>query len=295
MNKCGASFDRLQRDRARDLRKFALSSNAYKRYKLAQAIRHVALAGYTGVEVTADAPHAYPPALTKDDRKSIHSTLAQNRLAVSNLDASPMTALRDEMRPSWIEADRVLRQERIQHTLDAGQLGKEIGAPTISILAGGELDEEMSRGTAIGLFAQGLKHVAALAAKGKCLPVLIDPREGLLVATAAQALEVLEQVNSPHIGVNLNTGHLHRAGADIPAAIRQLKKFVRHVQIEDVAADGSGEVVVPGTGALDFAAVFEALDEIGYDDWLTVDLSGADVHPDDAARQALKFLGQFDK
>ena len=75
----------------------------------------------------------------------------------------------------------------------------------------------------------------------------------------------------------------------------EMKDALGHVHIEDVPADGADEVLVPGTGAVDFAAVFAALDDVGYDGWLTVDLSGADMHPDDAAKQALEFLKQFDK
>lgn len=277
------------------MRKFALSSGAYRRYKLIQGIRHTALAGYTGIGIIADAPHGYPPLLAKPERQAIRAALAKNRLAVSNINASPMTALRDELRPSWIEADSVLRRERIEHTLDAGQLAKDLGGPTVSTLAGGVLEKEMPRDTAVKHFVAGLKQVAAVAAKGKCPAVLADPRQGLIVETAAQVAEIIEQVQSPHVAVNVNTGNFHRSGQDVAAAIRELKGLVRHVHLEDVPADGSDEVVVPGTGLVDFAAVFAALDDVGYDGWLTVDLSGADMHPDDAAKQALQFLKQFDK
>jgi len=277
------------------VRKFALSSGAYRRYKLVQAIRHTALAGYGGIEIIADAPHGYPTLITKPERKAIQAALAERRLAVSNVNASPMTALRDEVRPSWIEADRVLRQERIQHTLDAGQLAKDLGAPTLSTLPGGELEGEMTRETGVKLFVAGLKQVAAVAGKGKCPQVLVDPSVGMLVASVAEALDVVKRVKSPHVGCNINTGRLHRAGEDVAAAIREMKDTLGHVHIEDVPADGTDEVLVPGTGAVDFAAVFAALDDVGYDGWLTVDLSGADMHPDDAAKQALKFLKQFDK
>jgi len=279
----------------RDLRKFALSSSAYKRHKLAEAIRHVAVAGYSGIEVVADVPHGYPPLVAEADRRAIRSALAQSRLAVSNVNAAPMTALRDELRPSWLEADQVLRQERIQHTLDAGKFAKDIGGPTISTLGGGELERATPREHGVRRFVAGLRQVASEAAKGKCPPLLIDPQPGLLVETADQAIEVVRQAKSPHIGVTINTDHFQRAGQDVAEAIHALKGLVRHVHLEDTAPDGSGEVVVPGTGVVDFSAVFTALDDIGYDGWLTVDLSGADVHPDEAAKQALRFLGQFDK
>ncbi len=277
------------------MRKFALSSGAYRRYKLPQAIRHTALAGYAAIELIADAPHGYPPLLSKTDRQAIQAALAKSRLAVSNVNASPMTALRDELRPSWIESDRVLRQERIDHTLDAGRLALDLGGPTVSTLGGGVLEKGMSRDTAVAHFADGLGRVVALAAKSKCTPVLIDPRPGLLVEAVDEAFDVLQRVHSPHVGANVNTGFLHRSGQDIAAGIRKLKGLVRHVHLEDVPADGSDEVVVPGTGTVDFAAVFAALDEIGYDGWHTIDLSGADVHPDEAAKQALAHLKQFDQ
>jgi len=277
------------------LRKFALSSDAYRRYKLIEAVRHTALAGYAGIEIVADAPHGYPPLLSKTERQAVQAALAKDRLAVSNINASPMTALRDELRPSWIEADKVLLQERIQHTLDAGQLAKDLGAPTVSTLAGGAVEDGAAPEMVIKRFVAGLKQVAAVIAKGKCPPVLIDPKAGMVVETAGQAAEVLSKVKSPHVGININTGNLHRAGQDVAASIRGLKDVVRHIHLEDVPADGSDEVVVPGTGVVDFAAVFAALDEIGYNGWLTVDLSGADMHPDYAAKQARQFLKQFDQ
>lgn len=277
------------------MRKFALSSAAYRRYKLDRAVRHVALAGYSGIGITADAPHGYPPLLTEAERKATRSVLAQHRLAVSNINAAPITALRDELRPSWIEADCVLRQERIQHTLDAGRLAKDLGAVTVATLGGGELEEGMDRQTAVAHFIAGLKRVACEARKKNYPPVLIDPQDGLLVETLPQALEIANQFKPDAIGVNVNTGNFHRAGQDAAGAIRELKERVRHVHIEDVAADGSGAIVVPGTGQVDFLAVFTALDDVAYTGWLTVDLAGADAHPDDAARQALEFLRQFDK
>ncbi len=97
------------------------------------------------------------------------------------------------------------------------------------------------------------------------------------------------------MGVSLNTGHFQRAGADLADSIRTLGSALRHVHIEDVQAGAAAGAVVPGTGAVDFAAVFAALDAIRYGGWFTIDLSAADVHPDEAAKQALTFLGQFDK
>ena len=281
------------------MRKLALSSGAYQRYDLPRAVRHVALAGYAGIEIVADRPHGYPPDLDDDARGAIRAALAKHRLAVSNVNSEPMEALRDKMRPSWIEIDSVLRDERIQHTLDAGQLANDIGAPQVSTMPAGNLQEGMTREQAIGHFVSGLKRIAADATKKKrkkkpCPPVLIGARHGFLIVTPADMLDVLKRVGSDRVGVTLNTGHMRSTNQDIGAAIRELKGAIRHVHLEDCSRYGDGKIVIPGSGLVDFKSVFAALDEVGYDGWLTVNLAGTDVHPDEAAKDALQYLGQLD-
>ncbi len=48
--------------------------------------------------------------------------------------------------------------------------------------------------------------------------------------------------------------------------------------------------LVPGTGAIDFAAVVAAIRATGYDGWLTVELYPFLDDPDAAARQAFEVL-----
>ncbi len=271
--------------------KFALSSGAYRRFKLTEAVRHVALAGYDGIEVVADIPHGYPPALDKAGRDVLRTELARRKLAVSNVNAGPMTAIRDEVRPSWVEADRVLRGERVQHTLDAGELAIALGAPTVSTIGGGPTDE-VAPDDALRYFRDGLREVAQAAARDKCPPLLICPQPDLLIRSAEDVLRILEAVGDEEVGTDLNTGHCLRADEDPAAAVRRLGPALRHVHLRDI--DDDGTVVVPGTGLVDFPALFAALEEAEYDGWLTVDLSGTEVHPDDAARRALDFLKQTD-
>ena len=45
--------------------KLAFSTNAYTRFPLIEALRGIKAAGFAGVEILADAPHAYPDAMTQ--------------------------------------------------------------------------------------------------------------------------------------------------------------------------------------------------------------------------------------
>ena len=69
-----------------------------------------------------------------------------------------------------------------------------------------------------------------------------------------------------------------------------MKGLTRHYHFEDIAATRVHEHLVPGRGAIDFAAVLDAIRRTGYDDWLTVELYPYLDDPDAAGREALGFI-----
>ena len=54
----------------------AFSTNAYLKYSFAEAVRRVAVIGYTGVEIMADVPHAWPAYLLEEQKQAIRRHLA---------------------------------------------------------------------------------------------------------------------------------------------------------------------------------------------------------------------------
>ena len=70
----------------------------------------------------------------------------------------------------------------------------------------------------------------------------------------------------------------------------QLAEHLRHVHLEDIAASRVHQHLVPGHGAIDFAAVFAALRKIGYDGWVTVELYPYRTTAAAVAREALNFI-----
>ena len=76
----------------------------------------------------ADVPHAWPAYLLDEQKQAIRDALAQNKLAISNINAFMMHAVNDPRQkywhPSWIEPDRHYRQIRIDHTKRAPDAGE---------------------------------------------------------------------------------------------------------------------------------------------------------------------------
>ncbi|MDO8631317.1 MAG: sugar phosphate isomerase/epimerase family protein, partial [Phycisphaerales bacterium] len=123
--------------------------------------------------------------------------------------------------------------------------------------------------------------------------LLIEPEPGLLIENADQFLELARRIDSPMFGLNFDIGHFYCVGDPLPATIERMKGWTRHYHFEDIAATRVHEHLVPGRGAIDFAAVLDAIRGTGYDDWLTVELYPYLDDPDAAGREALSYINRL--
>jgi sugar phosphate isomerase/epimerase len=269
----------------------AFSTNAYLKYPFAEAVRRIAAIGYAGIEIMADVPHAWPACLLEEQKQGIREALKKHRLAISNINAFMMNAISDPRQkywhPSWIEPDRHYRQVRIDHTKRALSLAKEIGAPCITTEPGGPVEKGGSWSAALKMFVEMLKPVAEHAEKEGIL-LLIEPEPDLLIETADQFLQFRHLIDSPAVGLNFDVGHMYCVGDDPAPTIHRLAPHIRHFHLEDIAATRVHHHLVPGEGAIDFSAVFQAIRAIGYNDWVTIELYPYVDDPDAAARTAFE-------
>jgi sugar phosphate isomerase/epimerase len=268
----------------------AFSTNAYLNFSFAEAVRRLAKIGYAGVEIMADVPHAWPAYMLPEQKQAIRHALADNKLAISNINSFMMHAVNDPRQkywhPSWIEPDRHYRQIRIDHTKRALTLAKELGAPCITTEPGGPVEPGQSWSTALRLFVEMLKPVAEHAEKEGVL-LLVEPEPGLLIETVDQFLEFMRYIDSPAVGMNFDIGHAYCVKDDPAETIPKVAKYIRHFHLEDIAATRVHHHLVPGEGAIDFSAAIRAIRAIKYDGWITIELYPYIDDPDEAARTAL--------
>jgi sugar phosphate isomerase/epimerase len=280
----------------------AFASSAFRKFSLAEALAAIAEAGYGAAEIMCDAPHAYPPDLGPDDVAAIGAALRSHGLAVSNLNAFMMTAVhgpaaatdlprvaRDFWLPSYVDADPADRRKRIDHTIAALALAAQVGSPTISIEPGGPLDGG-DEARAWDLFAEAIAECAEHAERHR-VAIGIEPEPGLIIERSDQYLRFIERVDSRMVGLNLDVGHVFCVGEDPAEVARRLGPHIRHIQIEDIAATREHRHLVPGDGAIDLAQFRRALDDVGYDGYVTVELYPYLDDPSDAARRSLAHLG----
>lgn len=94
------------------------------------------------------------------------------------------------------------------------------------------------------------------------------------------------------LGVCIDTGWLGTQGVDAPDAIRVCGDRVRHVHLKDVQAAGAHETCLLGTGVVDVASCFAALQEIGYGGTYSWEDEPEDRNPFDTAAQNREWIEQ---
>jgi sugar phosphate isomerase/epimerase len=269
--------------------RFAFSANAFRKLAFADALAEIRRAGYEGFELMADAPHAFPAHLTPEQTAALRDAIRASGLAVSNMNAFMMSAVRDFHHPSWIEPDPAFRRLRVEHTAAACRLARDLGVATLSTEPGGPLEEGMDRERAWAVFKEGLAEVLPVA--DACgVKVLVEPEPGLLIERADEMQRLLDEVPHPRLGLNFDMGHFYCVSEDPAALLRRFGPRVDHVHCEDIPADRRHYHSVPGEGAIDFHAVFEALRDIGYGGWVTVELYPFLDKPGEVAKRALEHL-----
>lgn len=268
---------------------FGFSTNAFREYGLEEAIAAIAQAGYDGVELLLDEPHLYPPSADEGEIQRVREALSEYDIAISNCNAFMLTAIEDFHHPSFIEVDEAYRRRRVEYTLAALETAAALDASHISIEPGGPVPDEQSREWALDTFEEGLREVATKA-EAVGVDVLVEPEPDLLIERSDEFLELLDRIDSPRVGCNFDIGHFFCVGEDPALLVDKLEGYTQHYHLEDIPADRVHEHTQLGDGAVDIDGVLTAIDDTGYDGFVTVELYPYEETPVETATEAMTYL-----
>ncbi|MGC9259612.1 MAG: sugar phosphate isomerase/epimerase family protein [Phycisphaerae bacterium] len=273
--------------------KLAFSTNAFTRMSLAKAIKEIAIAGYSGVEILADKPHWYPDHFSRSQALVIRRQLEKSNLRVSNINANCTFGFWKDappepfFEPSLISPQRALRAARKQMIFNALQFAHALGADNISITSG-KLLPTMPPEKARPVLMEALKEILEKAEQLN-IRVGIECEPMLFIEWAAELRELIDDVNSPLLGANLDIGHAVVQGEPIAKILKLLQGRIWNCHIEDIAGRKHYHLI-PGEGTLNWHALKKALMAINYDRFLTVELYTCVDQPVAAAQKSIAFL-----
>jgi len=147
-----------------------------------------------------------------------------------------------------------------------------LGVPQLHCLAGIlplGIDPALARATYIA----NLRYACARL-KERGLRLLIEPintfdMPGYFLTSSAQAAAIIADTGADNLFLQYDIYHMQRMGEDLAASIAGNLSLIRHMQLAD--SPGRHE---PGTGDIDYRALFALIDGLGYDGWI-----GCEYHP----------------
>jgi sugar phosphate isomerase/epimerase len=269
----------------------AFSTNAYKKTTLEAAIDSIASLGYAGAEIMADVPHAYPPDMPGARVGAVKAQLARHKLTLSNVNAFTLFALGDTYHPTWIEDDPAKRRQRIDHTLNVIRMTAALGGKTISLQPAGPQDH-LTREEALSRYEAGLRECLPLA-RQLGITLMVEPEPGLVIQHSHECVDFLNRVNHPNLKMNCDLGHFYCVEEDPAEVVRACAPHIAHIHLEDIKENRVHQHRVPGEGAMDWPGIFQAIRDVGYAGWVTVELYPYESTAEESARKAIAYLRRF--
>jgi len=145
----------------------------------------------------------------------------------------------------------------------------QIGCKQINCLAGVP-DASVTDYDALACAIDNLGYAAERAALFgiDCLiePINAQDVPGFAINTSAQALALMDKVALPNIKLQYDLYHMQIMEGNLARRLEKLLPRIAHIQF----ADNPGRHE-PGTGELNFAFLFDWLDRIGYDGWISAE------------------------
>ena len=255
--------------------KFLHSSMCKK--DLTDGIKLAANCGYNGVEILPSNFNELNPSIIKDVISSYRIEL----VVISS------AFLRINYGLSISDPNKI--QLAIKYLKRCIDYAWRLECPFLSIgLIRGVRIKNISDKHALSLIVDSLRNCGKYA-KDCGIFLLIEPEnryETDFIHTIEEGIKLIENINLESVRLMVDTFHMNIEERSIEEALDMASKYLLHVHIAD------SNRLAPGMGHFDFKAFFKKLKQIGYDEYLGVEIT-AFPDPETSARRSIDFVKKF--
>lgn len=243
--------------------KFAYNTLVYSGEDITESICRLARYKYDGVEIVGEP-------------KKMNINLIKEELKKNNIAASSILAIYNFER-DIVSSNAKIRRDAIDYIKENVNFAKEVGAKivTISPTACMKIHPEASLDQEWEWAVEGI-HEAGLYAEDFNVNLVIEPwnrYETYLANRLDQVMKMVDDIGLQNVGAMCDTFHMNIEEKNIADAIRKAKGYLKHIHIADSTRQA------PGYGHIDFKAVAQAIKDIGYHGYLSMELLPAAADP----------------
>ncbi len=235
--------------------KFGVNSVLFAGFDFAPAARHIRLAGYDGVEISA-----------------IRGMCEHLDLDRWRSQARELKAIVEDNGLEFLAMEEAALDE--DHLMKAFEAGAEIGIPVINIGPGGQSDNDEDFERQTDLMAK-----MAQKAEGFGVTLCVKAHVGACIYNTETTLRAMHKITSPAFGIDMDPSHVYRAGENPEEALPQVLSRTRHIHIRDCKgrgpSPGSPADQTCGRGDIDLAGYCRAMVQGGYSGPVNLEVIGA--------------------
>ncbi len=158
-----------------------------------------------------------------------------------------------------------------------------LGTRNVNILPGwppADIDRAACRQAMVKNVAYAGKAFADIGVRVVVEALNTRDRPGCFLSTSAQTLSLIDEAGHENLSLEYDLYHMQIMEGDLIATLEKLMPRIGHIQFAD--PPGRHE---PGTGEINFPAVFAAIDRFGYDGWV-----GAEYVPTGLTEDSLTWM-----
>lgn len=233
--------------------------------------------GYDGVEWTLS--HFNPRKKSLEELKSL-TQLTRTKMEVSEL----------VVQKDFVCIDKKTRNDRIQFVKECIEAAAAADIHVINAFTGPapwdphapRIPRDISEGAAWTLVLDAFNEVIEEAEKHH-VHIAVEAVFGHLCHDYYTLKELLDNISSKYLAVNMDPSHFVLYRNDISWVIKRLGNKIKHVHLKDVVGKPGlprDDFLFPllGEGIVDWRLFFEALREIGYKGFLSVEFESFDYY-----------------
>jgi sugar phosphate isomerase/epimerase len=116
----------------------------------------------------------------------------------------------------------------------------------------------------------------------------LSPAETNFINTVEEGMKLVREIDHPNFKIHLDVKAMSSEARPVPEIIRSVNvNDIGHFHVNDPNLYG------PGMGKVDYAPIAEAVRNVGYDKWLSVEVFKYDPDPETIARESIDYLHRF--